>query len=305
MRLRQILCPIDFSDVSAEALLQASRLARWHGARLAVLHVRPTVTPHPDLPADGSPPAPWLAAELDASRDRIAAMCREMPPGVEASPVVTAGNPVDEILRTTASLAADLIVIATHGTSGFRHLVLGSVTEKVLRQATCPVLTVPPRAQAVAERFTRIVCAVDFSDCSLAAARFAASLATEAGAVLTLLHVVDWPWHEAAATAAVPGVPAAEAQTIDEYRRYLEAGAAQRLHAVAESLGTTGRTATTVRFGKPYVELLDAARAEGADLIVLGVHGRGTIDLGFFGSTANHVVRSAACPVLTVRTDGG
>jgi len=63
----------------------------------------------------------------------------------------------------------------------------------------------------------------------------------------------------------------------------------------------TSTVATVVRFGKPYVELLDAARQTRADLIVLGVRGRGAVDLAFFGSTANHVVRSASSPVLTVR----
>ena len=60
--------------------------------------------------------------------------------------------------------------------------------------------------------------------------------------------------------------------------------------------------ATLVRFGKPYVELLDVAREMDADLIVLGVQGRGALDMGFFGSTANQVVRRATCPVLTVRS---
>ena len=74
------------------------------------------------------------------------------------------------ILDRAASLPADLIVMGTHGAGGFQHLVLGSVTEKVLRQAACPVLTVPPRAQATSRLpFSRLLCAVDFSDVSLAA----------------------------------------------------------------------------------------------------------------------------------------
>ena len=75
MDVRRILCPIDFSDVSTHALEQAVRLGRWYGARLSVLHVRPTVTPHPDMPAEG-PWAPWLMTELDALRQRTTAACR-------------------------------------------------------------------------------------------------------------------------------------------------------------------------------------------------------------------------------------
>jgi nucleotide-binding universal stress UspA family protein len=300
MDVHRILCPIDFSDPSAHALEQAPRLARWFGARLTVLHVRPTVTPHPDMPPAGSM-APWLVTELEQLRQRVAAAGAEATTaGLDVEPLATAGEPVHEILRCAAAVAADLIVMGTHGLSGFQHLVLGSVTEKVLRRARCPVLTVPPRAPAAAARFSRVVCAVDFSDCSLEAATFAAALAKESGAALSLVHVVEWPWHEAA-IAEVPGVPAAQAQAIADYRRYLESGAKERLDAVAASALPGGTVATSIRVGRPHVELLEAARDEQADLIVLGVRGRGTLDLGFFGSTANHVVRSASCPVLTIR----
>ncbi len=300
MNVRRILCPIDFSAASTHALDQATRLAHWYGARLAVLHVRPTVTPHPDMPA-GGPVAPWLLAELEELRQRVTVAGREATAaGVEVAPLATAGQPVHDILDCASTLPADLIVMGTHGTSGFQHLVLGSVTEKVLRKAPCPVLTVPPRAHASATHFTRLVCAVDFSDCSLKAVTFAASLAKESGAALTLLHVVEWPWHESAMP-ELDSVPPAQAPAIADYRRYLETGAKARLDAVVASAVPGGTVATSVRFGKPYLELLDAARENQADLIVLGVRGRGTLDLGFFGSTANHVVRSASCPVLTIR----
>ena len=224
----------------------------------------------------------------------------EVTAGVEVETRATAGEPAHDILECARSLPADLVVMGTHGTSGFQHLVLGSVAEKVLRSAPCPVLTVPPRAHAAATTFKRLICAVDFSDCSLKALSFAASLAKESGAALTLLHVLEWPWHESGLP-EMEGVPPAQVHAIAEYRRYLETSAKDRLDAVAASAVPTGTAASRVAFGKPYVELLDAARQEQADLIVLGVRGRGALDLAFFGSTANHVVRSASCPVLTIR----
>jgi nucleotide-binding universal stress UspA family protein len=85
-----------------------------------------------------------------------------------------------------------LIVMGTHGTSGFQHLVLGSVTERVLRKAACPVLTVPPRAHATSRiPFSRLLCAIDFSESSLVALQFALSLAEESDARLTMLHVLE------------------------------------------------------------------------------------------------------------------
>jgi nucleotide-binding universal stress UspA family protein len=82
--------------------------------------------------------------------------------------VIDVGQPASRIVERAASLPADLIVIGTHGTSGFEHLLLGSLTEKVLRKATCPVLTVPPRAQVTPRPpFEPMLCAVDFSDSSI------------------------------------------------------------------------------------------------------------------------------------------
>ncbi|MEQ1897033.1 MAG: universal stress protein [Vicinamibacterales bacterium] len=301
MSIRHILCPIDFSDASTKALALAAAVARAYGARLTALHVRPTVVPHPDIPI-GGPMAPWLVTELDALRQRAADACRDVAgTGVEFDATATAGEPVHDILDRAAALSVDLIVMGTHGIGGFQHLLLGSVTEKVLRKASCPVLTVPPGTHAPAgPLFTRLICGVDFSDCSQTAATYAASMAKASGSALTLLHVIEWPWRETAGP-EIEGVPTAQAQAIVESRRYLEASANERLDTLAASVMPTGAATTHVRFGKPYRELLDAARDAGADLIVLGVRGRSSVDLAFFGSTASHVVRAATCPVLTIR----
>jgi nucleotide-binding universal stress UspA family protein len=141
---------------------------------------------------------------------------------------------------------------------------------------------------------------VDFSDCSRAAVTTAAALIEGPEARLTLAHVLDWPWHEPPMP-AIEGVPPAQAQAVLEYQRYLQSSAVDGLRSLAESLAPGLQVATTVRFGKPWRELIDAARDADADVVVLGVRGRGAVDIGFFGSTTNQVVRHAACPVLTVR----
>jgi len=301
MTIHRILCPTDFSETSGHALQQAAALARWYGARLTVLHVRLTVTPHPDMPADGAM-APWLEAETEALRKKTTAACRAIiDAGTAVDVAVLCGEPVEHIVSMADSLPADLIVMGTHGTSGFQHLLLGSVTEKVLRKATCPVLTVPPRAQTTAAQpFRTVLCGVDFSDCSIKAVQFAASVATQSGAALTLLHVLEWPWHEPPLP-TMEGVPPEQVRALIEYRKYLESSAASRLQGIGATLAPDGPApAVQVRFGKSYMELLDAAREQHADLIVVGVRGRSALDLGFFGSTTNHLVRSATCPVLTV-----
>jgi len=301
MTIHRILCPTDFSETSDHALQQAAALARWYGARLTVLHVRLTVTPHPDMP-EGGPVAPWLEADTEALRARTMAACQAIiAAGTAVDVAVLRGEPVQLVLDMADSLPADLIVMGTHGASGFRRLLLGSVTEKVLRRATCPVLTVPPRAQTtVAQPFKSVICGVDFSDCSTKAVKFAASVATQSGAALTLVHVLEWPWHEPPMP-TMEGVPPEQARALVEYRRYLETSAASRLEGLGRAALPEGPTpAVQVRFGKSYAELLDAAGELHADLIVVGVRGRNAVDLGFFGSTTNHLVRSAMCPVLTV-----
>ncbi|MGE0447829.1 MAG: universal stress protein, partial [Vicinamibacterales bacterium] len=296
-----ILCPVDFSAGSLDALSLAGSVARAHGARLTALHVRPLATPVPEIPPVGFD-APAVPDELHAVRQQLEQAARDrVGSGVDVDVAVTTGDPVDGILDCAQTRAIDLLVMGTHGTAGFRRLLLGSVTEKILRKASCAVLTVPPGAHAPTARpFAHLLAAVDFSDCSLRAVTVAASVASAAGAALTLMHVLEWPWHETSDT-TLQGMPLAQAQAAADYRRYLETSARERLDALAESAMPGSRVNTRVAFGRSYREILDAATETGADLLVLGVRGRGPVDLAFFGSTANHLVRSAGCPVLTVR----
>src|SRR5262249_17976903 len=114
--------------------------------------------------------------------------------GLRITPLVDEGNPATRILDRASSVQADFIVMGTHGLSGFEHFMLGSIAEKVLRRATCPVMTVPPAAVTTARvPYTRLLCAVDFSESSLAALRFAFSIGKESDANLTILHVFEWP----------------------------------------------------------------------------------------------------------------
>jgi nucleotide-binding universal stress UspA family protein len=213
------------------------------------------------------------------------------------------GSTAAEILTKAEAMPADLLVIGTHGGSGFEHLVLGSVTEKVLRKAACPVLTVPKGAPdavpAPPVLFKRIVCAIDFSDCSMHALNQAMSLAQEADAHLTVVHVIEIPpdvpreVHES--TLALP-------RSLAEYVALAEEDRRARLgDAIPDSVRAYCTVDTVLATGKPYREILRVAEEQKADLLVIGVHGRGAVDRLLFGSTAQHLVRQASCPVLTLR----
>ena len=148
---RRILCPIDFSEPSYTALQRAEELARHFGAELLVAHAIPTL-PGPHLFAD-----PPVATSFDVSlfQQELALNAEKMlkevvshriSPEVRTRDLVTTGEAAAEILRVAGQEHADLIVIASHGLTGWRRLVFGSVAERVVRLAPCPVLTIvaPP-----------------------------------------------------------------------------------------------------------------------------------------------------------------
>ena len=293
---KHILCPVDFSDASRHALQHAIAIAGWFESHITGLHVtRPEFVFEP----------PILFAErgglkaLRADRDQLHERLNEwMRPATAAripwSVRVEEGVPAQRILDCVRSLPADLIVMGTHGRSGFEHLVLGSVTEKVLRNAACPVMTVPPRVATAAKLpFRRLLCPVDFSEASIGALHVALPLAEEADAELTVLNVVEWPDDE---TFLV------EAFESPHMRRQLETQTAERIDAlIPDEARVWSRPSWKVAIGTPHREIVAAAADMNADLIVIGVHGRNTLDVTLFGSTTNQVVRRAPCPVLTIR----
>ncbi len=296
--LKCILCPVDFSEASRHAMAHAAAVAKWYGSRLVALHViHPSVILEPpillaDFPRSGSP------TDLDRQRlwDELSGWLEEAASsGTRTKAYLDKGDPSQRILERAATLPADLIVLGTHGRSGVERFILGSVAEKVLRKAACPVLTVPPPSLMKARLpYTRILCPVDFSESSLSALQFAASIAKESDARLTILHVLE----SAGDTELL-----VEDLGPREFRDVIEARARTSLESlVTDDLRTWCHPETQLAYGKPYRQILDAADKEASDLIVMGVRGRYALDLAMFGSTTNHVVRRATCSVLTLKS---
>jgi nucleotide-binding universal stress UspA family protein len=300
IEIRQILCPVDFSDHSRRALDHAIAIARWYEAKVTALHV---FSPAP-VAAFGPGPVVFEPIVLTAvDRDQLLADTKafaeaEGAPGVTIDVAVREGTTAGEILEQAASMNADLLVIGTHGRSGVERLVLGSVAEKVLRKASCPVMTVPkglPDAvPAGPVLYRRILCPVDFSESSLRALKYAISLAQEADGQLTVLHVVA---HEFEYT---PGIEYAGI-TVGDFLKEREDALQRQLQEVVAGAPEFCRAESLMTHGKPWREVLRVAEEKRSDLIVMGVQGRGAADLLFFGSTTQHVVREASCPVLTLR----
>jgi nucleotide-binding universal stress UspA family protein len=295
--IRQILCPTDFSTPSARAFEHALVLAEWYRAPVTVLHVLPEpVVAAPALPY-GFTPALVDGSLRDAVQADLASLVGPANrAGLHALGELRDGNPATETVRVAQELHADLIVMGTHGRTGFQRWVLGSVAETVLRRAPCPVLTVPPRAGEDPDPmfFKRIVCATDFSPASEAAVRYATALAAEADAALLLVHVLDRP---GSGSRPEPGI-GGNGHTPD----FECAARAQLGRAVPPEAREWCRVQEVVACGKAAPEILRLAADHQAGLIVMGVHGRSVLDLMAFGSVTHQVVREAACPVLTVRT---
>ncbi|HEY1307673.1 MAG TPA: universal stress protein [Vicinamibacterales bacterium] len=296
----RILSPVDFSESSTRALAHAVALARWYQSQLTVLHVVPTFEPM-QVRGDLGQPV-HIAAPL--TREEVVAELRRQLEVVGVVPdarfVAQAGDASSTIVDQATTGRADLVVMGTHGRRGFKRLLLGSVTETVLREAPCPVLTVPPdtradRSQVVT--FKRILCAMDFSPAALQAFGFALNLARQADGAVTLLHVVEWLAEEQPRTFG--------RFDLQEFRQQMIGDAEQRLHTLVEGESQTwSAIKEVILFGRPHREVLRAADADSVDLIVMGAQGRGGVDLALFGSTTQQVVRGAQCPVMTVRGAG-
>jgi nucleotide-binding universal stress UspA family protein len=302
IEIRRILCPIDFSDTSRRALDHALAVARWYHASVTVLHMHQVTAPVYVAPYIG-PEALQSIVLTDLERTQLVTALNEYVAADRTASGVAIVTTLDEsidvpaaILSYAASTRADLVVLGTHGRSGFQRLVLGSVTEKVLRRTGCPVLTVPPGAADAVPRelvsIQHILCPIDFSPGSRVALDYAVSLAQQARARLTVLHVVELP-----ADALEPPNSA-----LVNYRATcFEQARAHMKGLMRATAPLAGAAADMVIEGRAYRQILQVAAEQQSSLIVMGVQGRAAVDMLFFGSTTNHVVRQATCPVLTLR----
>ena len=296
IELRRILCPVDFSPLSRRALAHAAALARWYEADVTALYVHPfavgAVAELPYLP----PPRPLSSTE----RQQLVARMREFVAPIREAGVLVEiqmleGGPATTIELEAQQRDVDLIVMGTHGRRGLERLLLGSVAESVLRRASCPVLTVGTTAEDAppAAAFRRILCPVDLADHSAATAQLALSLAQEAGAHVWLFHVLDGRTY--------PAMHAPFGINLEQYRADVEGISRHQLRGLLPANARDWCLPdVAVSWGNPGGEILAAADRHRADLIVMGAHG-GPMTSALFGSTAERVVRGAACPVLTVR----
>lgn len=291
LKLQRILCPVDFSEFSAKAYEYACSLASHYNARLSLMHViEPLAITYPYFTYPDT--LDQIYSDMGANaREHLAKLINEHPiNGVRPEPMVKNGPVAYSILALGEAQAADLIVMGTHGRQGLEHAAMGSVTEKVMRTARCPVLAVrkpahdfvhPEKGQDPV-RLKKILFCTDFSDDAQRSLTYAFYLALEYQSELTLLHVLEHLPESA----------------------NLEKETASVMHQLQQPIpNTTGKfcdVKPVVRVGKPYEQIVQLAHEIKADLIVMGVRGRNALDLVLFGSTTQRVLQLGSCPVLVV-----
>ncbi len=294
-QVREILVPTDFSPTSVHALDYAVPLARQMGGQITLLHVI-------DLPVLPQTVENLVIGDAmtSAAKERLEALAREkMPPPLLAKTLVRTGSSYQEITRLAQGLKSDLIILSTHGRTGFKRALLGSTTERVVRHAPCPVLTVrcdgevkspDLKASGLGPRINRILVPVDFSERSAAAVEFAVGMVRTMKARLALLHVV----------APLPLRLSRFRAEMQEYDAATKQEAQRKLEALAATVPKDIGVDVLLRQDLPPRGIAGVAHEWRSDLIILPTRGLTAVKYIMLGCTAEAVVRHAPCPVLTL-----
>ncbi|MFC6757556.1 MULTISPECIES: universal stress protein [Haloarcula] len=288
-----ILVPTDGSDHADRAADHAALLA---GAFDATVHLLTVV----DIEAAAGPFSAggvdddYIEQRTASERDALEERAAKVDGDVETA--VTTGKPSEGILEYVRDTDVDLVVMGTHGRSGLRRYLTGSVAERVLRLSPVPVLTVRATdASEVGNGYGDILVPTDGSGRAAAAVGHAVAVADAFGSTVHAVSVVNVG---DIATGAEVSVPAG---LLEE----LEAAATDATESIATEAAAAGVEAVTaVRTGRPKHDLLEYVADHDVDLVVMGTHGRTGLDRVLLGSTAEALVRRAEVPVLTV-SEGG
>ena len=281
MGFHRILCPVDFSDTSAEAARYAASLAGRHSAELTLLHVAPPI----GLDYALIEPTQNRLREIASHRNQIARQAFESFPAepalaVPAKRELVEGEAPEEIVRVARLGGHDLIVMSTHGSGAIRRwLLVGSVTTKVLHSSECAVLAATDFSARTAE-IRNVVCAVDMGPESRRVLCGSVGLARELGARLTVVH-------------AVPDYGGAADDLADrEWRATLT----MRVRAIVAELHDGE---VVIDAGAPHAVVARVAERANADLVVIG-RGVNTGLLGRLRANAYEIIRNSPCPVLSL-----
>jgi nucleotide-binding universal stress UspA family protein len=301
LTIERILFPTDFSEGAERALDAAIALAGDFDAELHLLHAVVLHADDPNDPAHHFPDAEEIRNRLEqTAEDRMASglearsagnlrVRRHQRRGISVAPV---------ILEQAGEIDADLIVMSTHGRRGIESILLGSVTEEVVRMAECPVLTIrSDRQDSTYPGSVPLLVPVDFSEHSRGALMLARELAARYGSGVQVLHVFERPVHPDIYLGGMP-LDSPDFHTVETSLR--EALAT----FVGETAGPDVPCTLHVVDGRAVSSILEFAERNDTGLIVIATHGLTGLAHVLLGSVSEKIVRRAECPVLTVRAFG-
>jgi nucleotide-binding universal stress UspA family protein len=285
--LDRILFATDLSDISLSALPLVSTIAHKYHSQVLLTHIW---TPLPSTMA-----TPKTSSGLQRMQEQDAECAAETLlanrylAGLPVKLVVECGEPAEEINRVAREQDIDLVVVTTHGRTGFRHLLMGSVAEELFRSLPCPVLTVGPNiSKSLLEQneIGEILFPTDLSDQSCTVFPYLNSLASEYRAALTLLHVLP-----------------VETATNPDARLLAEPLRKQMQNMFASSIDPRCKAKFQIDFGDTVERILDQAKNRNADLIGLGVRKMAEITTHFRNTVAYRIILQSNCPVLTTSSE--
>jgi len=301
LTIQNIVVPIDFSQLSIQAIETTRRMARRFGASIHLAHVR-QFDYLGDFVAPVPPMAPFSFTPYGQDRERsvlkeLNALAREYGVSSPTCHVLGGAPPFDEICRVAQEIPADLIVMPTHGRTRLKHVFLGSTAERIVQHSSCPVLVTRGKALQwnYGSRFKMktILVPVDFSNCSREGLRYAIGFANEFGARIILLHAMYLGYiysSEGTAIYDIPGLQKAARKTAE-----------RKMRELVQSVNFGGvRFESVFTEGSPVSDICAYAKEHDVDVIITSTHGLTGFKHVLIGSIAEQVVRHAPCSVLVV-----
>lgn len=291
MSFKKILVPVDFSEFSDKAAEYALFLAEKYRAHITLLHV--IILFQEDFDEEEQLKAyekTIQKKEKEREKQMESHSKTAKKRGVEVNSVLLRGFSIpNSILDYISDKDYDLVVMGTHGHTGFKKLLLGSVTDKVMRESPIPVLTIHKDYNKI--EIKEILVPVDLSEYSHITINRGKELAREFNAKLEFLHVVETEAHPEFYNISFEPILKENPKLAD--------------HITESMIKATGipkdQATYAVKEGKVYKEIKKYADYSQIDLIIMGTHGRGDLEDFLLGSSSERVVRIASCPVLTVR----
>lgn len=291
--IQAIVCAIDFSSFSPLVIRYGVTLARQAGVRLHLIHAvhDPQDGLHPTAEFERGGDLTHLTAD---AQQRFRELMKHAPVAWEA--VVRFGDPVEQTVAFVNDLAPSLVISASHGVSGFRRLIIGTVVERLTRAINCPMLVVKPTDGQDVDRFDgfhSVVVSCDGHGHWQRLAPLLPLLDPDSASRIHLVHAMEGPLAEAKVASDGASYGQVQQTLKDRLNRQLSQQA-ERLFANADA------RSVVVAPGIPEEMVLRIARERASDMIVVGVRRSGKVGRWISGSTTEGLLRQAPCSVLTL-----